>query len=148
MIRLYIALFIITMVGGTGFGAYKYYVWSQETMNILRENNVKLEQAAITLQNTVEQMEANAQKNEELNRNLTQELQRSQVHLDALRSKFAKIDLTMEALSDPAGLEERVNNAVERLIQRIESETSPVVSTDDADGVSGQSIGTEGSNSD
>lgn len=132
-------------MGGIGFGAYKYYMWSQETMNILRENNIKLEQVSITLQNTVDQMEADAQKNEELNRNLTQRLQRSQVHLDALRSKFAKIDLTMEALTNAEGLEERVNNAVERLISRIERETSPNVDAPSTDGV--QQSGTESSNS-
>lgn len=143
--KLYAALFIIIFMGGTGFGAYKYYMWSQETMNILRENNIKLEQVSITLQNTVDQMEADAQKNEELNRNLTQRLQRSQVHLDALRSKFAKIDLTMEALTNAEGLEERVNNAVERLISRIERETSPNVDAPSTDGV--QQSGTESSNS-
>ena len=70
---------------------------------------------------------------------MTKRLQQSQQHLDKLRGVFAKIDLTMEALTNAQGLEDRVDNAVNKLIGRIESETTPP--SDDAapaDGVSGQ----------
>jgi hypothetical protein len=53
----------------------------------------------------------------------------------------------MEAIQDPEGLEERVNNAVERLISKIESETSNIPESDSPDGVSGES-GTESSGDD
>ena len=70
-------------------------------------------------------MAADQEKNEELNKNLTKRLQQSQKHLDKLRNVFAKIDLTMEALTNAAGLEERVDNAVARLLKKIEDETTP-----------------------
>ena len=92
--------------------------------------------------------DADAKRNEELNRNLSKRLQQSSKHLDKLRGVLAKIDLTMEAIQDPEGLEERVNNAVNRLIKRIESETSPAPITADADGVSGESSGTDSSSKD
>ena len=45
----------------------------------------------------------------------------------------------MEAITNPNGLEERVDNAVAKLIKRIENETSPDRnSTDAADSVSGK----------
>ena len=113
----------------------------------MRTNNVKLQDAAETLQNTVDRMVADAARNEELNKNLTQQLQQSQEHLTKLRGVFAKIDLTMEALTDAQNLEERVNNAVEKLIERIADETDPNPSTaDDADGVPGEDSGADGSN--
>ena len=125
MAKVYLFLFLVTLMSGVGYAGYAYYMWSQDTIGTLRENNVKLKSAAETLQNTVEKMAADAKKNEELNRNLTKRLQQSQEHLDKLRGVFAKIDLTMEALTNAQGLEDRVNNAVNKLIGRIESETTP-----------------------
>jgi len=125
MAKVYLFLFLVSLMSGVGYAGYSYYMWSQETIGTLRENNVKLKTAAETLQNTVEKMAADAKKNEELNRNLTKRLQQSQEHLDKLRGVFAKIDLTMEALTNAQGLEDRVNAAVEKLIGRIENETTP-----------------------
>jgi chromosome segregation ATPase len=125
MAKVYLFLFLVSLMSGVGYAGYAYYMWSQETIGTLRENNVKLKTAAETLQNTVEKMAADAKKNEELNRNLTKRLQQSQEHLDKLRGVFAKIDLTMEALTNAQGLEDRVNNAVNKLIGRIEDETTP-----------------------
>ena len=143
MAKLYLMLLIISLFSGVGYAGYSYYMWSQETIGTLRENNVKLKTAAETLQNTVEKMAADAKKNEELNRNLTKRLQQSQEHLDKLRGVFAKIDLTMEALTNAQGLEDRVNAAVEKLIGRIENETTPPSDEPTTtDGVSGENAGT------
>lgn len=139
MAKLYLLLFLATFMSGVGYAGYSYYMWSQETMNTLRENNVKLKSAAETLQATVEKMAADQKKNEQLNNDLTKRLQQSQQHLDKLRGVFAKIDLTMEALTNAQGLEDRVNKAVNRLIQRIEKETTPPSDAPDvADSVPGE----------
>lgn len=149
MAKVYLFLFLVSLLSGVGYAGYSYYMWSQETMNTLRENNVKLKTAAETLQNTVELMAADAKKNEELNKNLTKRLQQSQEHLDKLRGVFAKIDLTMEALTNAQGLEDRVNNAVNRLLKRIEDETTPPSDEPTVtDGVSGSSTGTGSSSND
>ena len=129
-------------MGGVGYAGYSYYMWSQETIGTLRENNVKLKTAAETLQATVEKMAADQKKNEQLNKDLTKRLQQSQEHLDKLRGVFAKIDLTMEALTNAQGLEDRVNNAVNKLIGRIQDETTPPSDKPDAtDSVSGENPG-------
>ena len=139
MAKVYLFLFLVSLMSGVGYAGYSYYMWSQETMNTLRENNVKLKSAAETLQATVEKMAADAKKNEQLNNDLTKRLQQSQQHLDKLRGVFAKIDLTMEALTNAQGLEDRVNNAVNKLIGRIENETTPPSDdTTTTDGVSGE----------
>ena len=139
MAKLYLLLFLATLMSGVGYAGYSYYMWSQETIGTLRENNVKLVSTAETLQNTVDSMVADAEKNEQLNKNLTKRLQQSQKHLDKLRNVFAKIDLTMEALTNANGLEERVDNAVARLLKKIEDETTPPSdSTNDANSVSGK----------
>jgi len=139
MAKLYLMLFLVSILGSVGYGGYQYYLWSESTIATLRENNVKLKSAAETLQNTVNSMAADMQKNEELNRELSKRLQQSQEHLDKLRGVFAKIDLTMEALTNAQGLEDRVNNAVNKLLQRIQDETTPPSDEPDStDGVSGE----------
>ena len=149
MAKVYLFLFLVSLMSGVGYAGYSYYMWSQETMNTLRENNVKLKTAAETLQNTVEKMAADAKKNEQLNKDLTKRLQQSQEHLDKLRGVFAKIDLTMEALTNAQGLEDRVNAAVNKLISRIEDETTPPSDEPTpTDGVSGENTGTGSSSND
>lgn len=149
MAKVYLFLFLVSLLSGVGYAGYSYYMWSQETMNTLRENNVKLKTAAETLQNTVEKMAADAKKNEQLNKDLTKRLQQSQEHLDKLRGVFAKIDLTMEALTNAQGLEDRVNAAVNKLISRIEDETTPPSNEPTpTDGVSGENTGTGSSSND
>ena len=53
----------------------------------------------------------------------------------------------MEALTDPVDLEERVQNAVNRLIDEIAKDTTPPSDADDTDSVS-EPAGTGSSNSD
>jgi peptidoglycan hydrolase CwlO-like protein len=142
MAKVYLFLFLVSLLSGVGYAGYSYYMWSQETIGTLRENNVKLKSAAETLQATVEKMAADQKKNEQLNKDLTKRLQQSQEHLDKLRGVFAKIDLTMEALTNAQGLEDRVNNAVNKLIGRIQDETTPPSDKPDAtDSVSGENSG-------
>ena len=149
MAKIYLFFILVSLLGGVGYGGYSYYLWSQETMNTLRENNVKLKSAAETLQNTVNTMKADAEKNEKLNRDLSKRLQQSNEHLNKLRGVFAKIDLTMEALTDAQGLEDRIDNAVEKLINRIENETTPPTDEPaDTSGVSGEDSRTGSSGND
>ena len=92
---------------------------------------------------------ADAEKNEKLNRDLSKRLQQSNEHLNKLRGVFAKIDLTMEALTNAQGLEDRIDNAVEKLINRIENETTPPSDEPaDTSGVSGEDSGAGGSGND
>ncbi len=50
------------LLSGVGYGAYNYYLWSEQTISTLRENNVKLKSAAETLQATVERIQADQRK--------------------------------------------------------------------------------------
>lgn len=132
MLRLYILFFLIATLSGIVYTGYYYYNWSQNTIATLRENNVKLVQATETLQNTVKRMEADSKQMEQLNRELSGKLREAESGLDRLRKRFTQIDITKEALEDAAGLETRINNAVNRLIQDIEVKTSPTPQLDNS----------------
>ena len=76
-------------------------------------------------------MTADAEKNAELNRTLTEQLQKAEKGLDGLRRRLSQIDLTQEALNDPADLERRIDRGVERLINDFKNDTSIEPSTTD-----------------
>ena len=130
MIRLYVFLFFISIIGGVGYSAVWYYNDTQARLAQLRENNIKLEQTAKTLENTINNMEASAARNEELNRQLTSKLQEAEQGLNNLRGRFAEIDIQRLARDDPNGLEERINRCVQRLIEKIAIETGAEPSPD------------------
>ena len=123
MIRIYLFLFFISIIGGVGYSAYWYYNDTQARLTQLRENNIKLEQAAQVMQNTITNMERDAARNQQLARELTQKLNQAEQNLNNLRGRFAEIDIQRLARDDPNGLEERINRAVTRLIDQIAKET-------------------------
>ena len=127
MLKIYMALIIIGLLSSAGAAGYWYYTDTQKRLIQLRENNIKLQQAAETLQHTVETMERDAARDEELNRELTGMLQNDEAAQDKLRSVLSRLDLAKDAREDPNGLEERIDAAVKRLIQAILDETTTTV---------------------
>ena len=111
--------------GGIGYTAYWYYQNSEAEKAQLRENNVLLKGATETLEKTVTELQNEAGENALMIVELQEALQKSEAGLDRLRKRFSQIDITREALEDPADLERRINRGVERLIQNILSDTSP-----------------------
>ena len=125
MLRLYLLLFVVGTLGGVGYGAYSYYTSTQATIALLRDNNTKLKIAAETMEDTINTMQADAQRNAELNRQLTSQLQEAENKLGSLRKRFSEIDIAREAQTDPDGLAERINKAVDRLREELKNETTP-----------------------
>lgn len=125
MIRIYLFCFLVATFGGIGYTAYWYYQNSEAEKAQLRENNVLLRGATATLEKTVTELRDEAGENALMIVELQEALQRSEAGLDRLRKRFSQIDITREALEDPADLERRINRGVDRLIQNILSDTSP-----------------------
>ena len=125
MIRIYLFCFLVATFGGIGYTAYWYYQNSEAEKAQLRENNVLLRGATATLEKTVTELQDEAGENALMIVELQEALQRSEAGLDRLRKRFSQIDITREALENPADLERRINRGVDRLIQNILSDTSP-----------------------
>jgi hypothetical protein len=132
MLKIYIFLLIMGILGGVGYGGYMYYIDTQERLGILRENNAKLVVANDAKDATIKQMLETQNKAAELNQALTVRLQKSEEYGDTLRSKFAKINILRMAIDEPYILEGKINNAVTRLLDGLRDDTDP-----DADRVSG-----------
>ena len=116
--------------GGIGYTAYWYYQNTQAELEQLKANNILLKGATETLENTVQALQDEADANALEIVELQEALQKSEAGLDRLRKRFTEIDITREALEDPADLERRINRGVERLIENILSDTTPSIDTD------------------
>jgi hypothetical protein len=123
MIRLYLLLFIIGTVSAIGYGGYRYLTQLQQQVITLKTNNVLLEQTVATNQATISRMVAEATRNAQLQSQLQSRLQEAEARVGSLRTRLSQIDITREALADPADMEQRINRGVQRLRQRILEET-------------------------
>ena len=123
MIRIYIMIVVIGLVGGAVYAAKYYYDTTQATIATLRENNAKLETANQINQETIAQQQADAIKMAELNSQLTSDLQKAEQYGDELRSTLNKHNLTHLANKKPGLIEQRMQNATNKLWDDLESIT-------------------------
>ena len=130
MIRLYVMIAVIGIVGGALYGAKYYYDTTQATIATLRENNAKLETANQINQETIQKQQQDAVRLSELNNELTIELQRAEQYGDELRATLNKHDLTHLANKKPGLIERRMQNATDKLWDDLESLTSNSTTSD------------------
>lgn len=102
---------------------YAYYQDTQERLAIYAENQARLEEVIATSQATIKQMNADIQQQQALNKELQTSLTKATEQQDKLRRVLSKRDLSKDALKDPKNLEERMNNATQKVFARIESLT-------------------------
>ena len=124
MIKVYIALFIISILGAVGYGAFYYYKDTQSRIATLTENSAKLEMAAKTQKNTIDTLVADAKKFQQLNNELNTKLVQATKYKNSLLSKLRKINLKKLSAEEPAIWEKKINNASKRLLESFESTTA------------------------
>ena len=125
MFKLYAILAIVALLTTVGYSGFSYLADLQERVGTLQANNDKLENAVRTQQETIKRAQEDAERQAKLSRELTAKLQEAEKGLDHLRKRFTQIDINKEAMEDPAGLELRINNAVNRLISDVTTQTTP-----------------------
>ena len=125
MIKVYLFLIIMGVIGGVGYGGYMYYKDTQERISILTENNAKLEVAAQLQEETINTMIEDVERNAELNRELQDKLQLAEKYGDQLRNTLRKHNLTHLANKKPSLIEKRMQNATNRLWDDLANITNP-----------------------
>src|SRR6056300_2074791 len=123
MLKIYVLVFVIGILGVIGYGAKYYYDTTQNTISTLRENNAQLEVAVQTATESVETLKGDIEKMASLNKSLQQDLQKAEAYGDELRTKLSKLNLVVEALKDSKVLEGKMNGASYKLWQGIMEET-------------------------
>ena len=148
MIKIYLFLIIMGVLGAVGYGGYMYYKDTQQRIATLTENNAKLETAVQISEQSVETLRGDIIKNAELNRELQKELQVAEKYGDELRNTLRKHNLTHLANKKPGLIEKRMQNATNRLWNDLTVITNPpgrVQPDADTKGSDGNKDGKDGS---
>lgn len=123
MLKVYILIVVLGLVGGVVYGGYYYYKDTQARIATLTENSAKLEVAEQTQKNTIDTLLADAKKYEKLNKELNVKLDAANKYKRSLLSKLRKINLQKLSAEEPAVWEKKINNASKRLLESFESTT-------------------------
>ena len=127
MLRIYILIVVLGLVGGVVYGGYYYYKDTQARIQTLTENSAKLEQAAQTQKQTIDTLIADAEKFAKLNNELQLGLVRANDYKNELIGKLRKHNLTRLSQQKPGLIEKRINNGTKKLFESFESITTPPV---------------------
>ena len=120
MIKIYILLLVLGLIGGVGYGAYYYYKDTQARIAVLTENSAKLEQATNTQKQTIETLVNDAAKYRELNKELNTKLEAANDYKNTLIDKLRKHNLAALSLKKPGLVERKINNGTKKLFESFE----------------------------
>ena len=124
MIKIYMLIFVLAIIGGVGYGAYAYYQDTQQRIATLQQNNAKLETVAKTNETTINSLQESQEKFANLNLELQGKLDEAEKYGDELRKKLHKHDLTRLSIKKPGLIEKRINDGTQKLFDNIESLTA------------------------
>jgi len=124
MLKVYMLIVVLGLVGGVVYGGYYYYKDTQSRIQTLTVNSAKLETAAKMQKNTIDTLQADAAKYAELNNELQTKLVNANKYKNQLLSKLRKINLSKLSAEEPAVWERKINNASKRVLEDFESITA------------------------
>lgn len=140
MIRIYIMIIVVGMLGTAAYGAKYYYDSTQARIATLQENNAKLEIAVQTSEASIKLMQEENARLNTLSQELNENLRKAEQYGDELRNTLQKHNLTHLANKKPGLIQERMQNATNKLWDDLADITGP-------DRVQQPEAGTEDSNS-
>tara|TARA_B100000131_G_scaffold191303_1_gene183889 strand:- start:112 stop:513 length:402 start_codon:yes stop_codon:yes gene_type:complete len=123
MLKIYMLIVVVGLVGGVVYGGYYYYKDTQSRIQTLTENNSKLEVATQQQEQTINTLIEDREKFEELNKELQVKLDKANQYRDTLIDKLRKHDLAKLSLKKPGLVEKKINNGTKKLFRSLESLT-------------------------
>ena len=128
MLKIYILIAVVGLVGGVVYGGYYYYKDTQSRIQTLTENNSKLEIATQQQEQTINTLVKDAKKFAELNNELQIKLDTANQYKDVLIDKLRKHDLSNLSMRKPVLVEKKINNGTKKLFRSLETLTGAVPS--------------------
>tara|TARA_Y100000992_G_scaffold292577_1_gene250240 strand:+ start:607 stop:1008 length:402 start_codon:yes stop_codon:yes gene_type:complete len=129
MLKIYMLIVVVGLVGGVVYGGYYYYKDTQSRIQTLTENNSKLEIATQQQENTINTLVEDRKKFEELNNELQTKLDDANQYKDKLIDKLRKHDLAKLSMKKPGLVEKRINNGTKKLFRSLENLTGAPLPT-------------------
>jgi peptidoglycan hydrolase CwlO-like protein len=121
VIRLYVLIVVVGLVGGAIGGAWYYVTSTQERIETLIANDVKLRMAKQVLDDTINTLVADQKKFAKLNSDLRANLDKANDYKDVLIGKLRKHNLSKLSLKKPLLVEARINAATAKLFKSLEA---------------------------
>ena len=126
MLKVYILIVVLGLVGGVVYGGYYYYKDTQSRIQTLTENNAKLETAKAIQDQTIDALIADREKFDKLNKELQVKLDKANDYKNTLIDKLRKHDLAKLSMKKPGMMEKRINNGTKKLFRSLESLTGAI----------------------
>ena len=123
MLKIYILVVVVGLVGGAVYGGYYYYKDTQSRIQTLTENNAKIMAAKAAQDNTINTLIADREKFDELNKELQSDLDKANSYKNTLIDKLRKHDLAKLSMKKPGLVEKKINNGTKKLFRSLESLT-------------------------
>jgi len=123
MIKLYLLVVVVGLVGGAVYGGYYYYKDTQSRIQTLTENNAKIMAAKAAQDNTINALIADREKFDKLNKDLQTKLDKANSYKNTLIDKLRKHDLAKLSMKKPGLVEKKINNGTKKLFRSLESLT-------------------------
>ena len=121
MLKIYLLVAVVGLVGGSAYGAYYYYKDSQQRIQILTENTAKLETAKRLQDDTINAMIEDREKFDELNKELGSKLDAANAYKDVLIDKLRKHDLAKLSMKKPGLVEKKINDGTAKMFRSLEA---------------------------
>ena len=123
MIRVYIMIIVVGLVGGVVYGGYAYYQDTQQRLKTLQQNNAKLEVAVKSKDEALNFMTSNFEKQSELNKELSNKLADAEKENTIIRDKLAKSNLIADSIANPQVMEQKINEQVSTIFGALSNST-------------------------
>ena len=123
MIKLYLLIVVVGLVGGAVYGGYYYYKDTQSRIQTLTENKAKIMAAKAAQDNTINALIADREKFDKLNKELQTKLDKANNYKNSLIDKLRKHDLAKLSMKKPGLVEKKINNGTKKLFRSLESLT-------------------------
>jgi type II secretory pathway pseudopilin PulG len=120
VIRLYVLIVVVGLVGGAIAGGYYYYTDSQARIQALIENTAKLQMAKQVQDDTISALVEDQKKFAKLNSDLRANLDKANDYKDVLIGKLRKHNLSNLSLRKPLLVEKRINAGTAKLFRSLE----------------------------
>jgi len=132
------ALPAIILLASIGYGAHSWIVGKLETridqqqqqIDVLNQQNVALQTAAQTNENTIKALEANAKQQAAAMVNLTNRNNELNAERDSYMRIFKDHDFTKLARARPGSIELKANRATEEVFRSVEADSQEIDSQD------------------
>ena len=126
MIKLYLTIAVVTLIGGVVYGGFYVYQDKQKRIATLQQNNAKLEVVAKENEQVVRTMRVETARLNDLNKSLQGKLSRAEESRERLLTRLQEINLKKESMINPIEIEKRINDGTDKMFDDLEAITSAV----------------------